>query len=596
MRSVWVPDVGHPPGGEADRKNSAVHETEVAAVCLSDDSRRADFLELIENQEWVARIFGDALLKQGADVNAVQGDGLTALHWAALKGDTELTTMLLSAGGNSRARTRFGGYTALHVAAENGHALVLKALLDAGADVAATTSVGTTALMLAAGAGNTEALTVLLDAGADVNAKEVERGHTPLMFAAAANRLPAVKLLLARRADPGVATHVTDLAALSRSGDNPDGRNLPTNTQVRSGGNAQPASVSATAATPAPPPAARIRMPGVDRSYFINELVASHGGMTPLLFAARQGYTDVALALLDAGVDVNQAKGGDGTTPLLIACINGHFDLAKLLLDRGADPNRVADNGVAPLYAVINLRWIQESGYPNPWAHFDQKTDYLGLMKVLLEKGADPNARVNRKVWYSGYNFDQSDVEEVGSTAFWRAAYGADVEAMKLLVNHGADPHIPTTKPPAAQREGGAPPVAVDSSAPATVAVGGPAVSALHAASGAGYGEGFAGNSHRYAPSGMLAAVKYLVDELHMDVNQRDDEGNTALHNAAARGDNDMVLYLVSKGADVKAVNRKGQTTVDLANGPVQRTQPFPETIAILEKLGAINNHKCVSC
>ena len=119
---------------------------------------------------------------------------------------------------------------------------------------------------------------------------------------------------------------------------------------------------------------------------------------------------------------------------------------------------------------------------------------------------------------------------------------------------------------------------------------------ALHAASGVGYGEGFAGNSHRYAPGGMLAAVKYLIDELHMDVNQRDDEGNTALHNAAARGDNAMVLYLVSKGADVKAVNRKGQTTVDMANGPVQRTQPYPETIAILEKLGAKNNHKCVSC
>jgi ankyrin repeat protein len=336
-------------------------------------------------------------------------------------------------------------------------------------------------------------------------------------------------------------------------------------------------------------------MPGVDRGYFINELVASHGGMTPLLFAVRQGYMDVATALIDAGVDVNQAKGGDGTTPLLIACINGQFDVAKMLLDRGADPNRAADNGVAPLYAVINLRWIQESGYPNPWAHLDQKTDYLALMTALLEKGADPNARVNRKVWYSGYNFDLADVEEVGSTAFWRAAYGADVDAMKLLIKYGADPHITTTRPPAAQREGGAPPVPDRSGLP-TIPVGGPAVPVLHAASGVGYGEGFAGNSHRYAPGGMLAAVKYLVDELQMDVNLRDDEGNTALHNAAARGDNEMVLYLVSKGADVKAVNRKGQTTVDMANGPVQRTQPYPETIAILEKLGATNNHKCVSC
>ena len=94
----------------------------------------------------------------------------------------------------------------------------------------------------------------------------------------------------------------------------------------------------------------------------------------------------------------------------------------------------------------------------------------------------------------------------------------------------------------------------------------------------------------------MLAAVKFIVERLHADVNAHDAEGNTALHHAASRGDNEMILYLVSKGADVKAINRAGQTTVDVANGPVQRVQPFPETIALLEKLGATNNHKCVSC
>ena len=128
------------------------------------------------------------------------------------------------------------------------------------------------------------------------------------------------------------------------------------------------------------------------------------------------------------------------------------------------------------------------------------------------------------------------------------------------------------------------------------VPVGGPGIPPLLAAAGVGYGEGFAANAHRFAPTGMLAAVKYLVEELHADVNAADHDGNTALHNAAARGDNEMILYLVSKGADVKAVNREGQTTVDMANGPVQRMQPFPETIALLEKLGAKNNHKCVSC
>ena len=114
--------------------------------------------------------------------------------------------------------------------------------------------------------------------------------------------------------------------------------------------------------------------------------------------------------------------------------------------------------------------------------------------------------------------------------------------------------------------------------------------------SGVGYGEGFAANSHRFAPNGMLAAVTYLVEELHADVNARDHEGNTALHHAAARGDVEMIQYLVSKGADVMAVNREGKTTADMANGPVQRIQPWPDALALLEKLGAKNNHKCVSC
>jgi hypothetical protein len=118
----------------------------------------------------------------------------------------------------------------------------------------------------------------------------------------------------------------------------------------------------------------------------------------------------------------------------------------------------------------------------------------------------------------------------------------------------------------------------------------------IHAASGVEYGEGYAGNSHRHAPDGWLPAVKYLVEELGADVNQRDDGGYTPLHHAAARGDNELILYLVSKGADVKAISRRGQTTADMANGPVSRISPIPETIALLEKLGSKNNHKCASC
>ena len=520
-----------------------------------------------------------ALIKQGANVNAPQGDGVTALHWAARRGDAELVTALVAAGANAHALTTFGGYTPLHLAAERGSAPAVKALLAAGAQADARTSTGATALMLAAAAGDTGAVAALIDAHADVNAAENDRLQTPLIFAAASNRVDAVKLLLARGANPNAATRLTDLSALSRNGQNPDGRNLAATGERR---------------RPAP---ARVLMPGVERQHLFNEQVAWQGGMTPLLYAVRQGYIDVARTLLDAGVPVNQRKAGDNATALLVATVNGQFDLAAYLLERGANPNLLAENGVGPLYATINLAWAPRAGYPQPRAQANQRLEYLEFMKRLLDAGADPNQRVNKKVWYTNFNFDQSGVDEAGATPFWRAAYGADVEAMKLLVSYGADPTIPTIKPAerpetgdAGRRE------SRDVSGRPPIPTGGPGVPALLAAAGVGYGEGFAGNSHRHAPGGMLAAVKYLVDELGADVNARDHEGNTAVHHAASRGDVEMIRYLVSKGADVRVVNREGQTTVDMANGPVQRVQPWPETIKYLESLGAKNNHRCLSC
>jgi hypothetical protein len=177
---------------------------------------------------------------------------------------------------------------------------------------------------------------------------------------------------------------------------------------------------------------------------------------------------------------------------------------------------------------------------------------------------------------------------------------------MKLLVAHGADPNIPTIAPPAPVRrgpQGGGPgqdgmPGATAQAKPTWPAIppGGPGAFAIHAAAGVEYGEGFAGNAHRHAPDGWLPVVKYLVEELGADVNARDNDGYTPLHHAAARGDNEMILYLVSKGADVTAIARSGQTTADMANGPVQRVSPFPATVALLEKLGSKNSHKCVSC
>jgi ankyrin repeat protein len=534
-----------------------------------------------------------ALLTQGADVNETEGDGVTALHWAARRGDAAMVRVLLVAGANPRAATRAGRYTPLHLAAERGSGEVVQALVAAGADVNAATSTGATPLMFAAAAGEASALTALLDGGADPNAAETYRGQTPLIWAAAANQPAAVSLLVSRGADPNKATNIIDYAALSRDGSNPDGRNLP---RRAAGRDTTPTTAQGTARA-VPAAERRVAIPGVDRNYLINELVYAQGGFAPIHYAAREGHAGVVDALLAAGVDVNTPTGGDGSTPLLVAAINGRFDLARRLIERGADPNLAAENGVAPLYAVINVQWSAKAAYPQPTAHRNQQTGYLELMELLLEKGADPNARVNKKVWYSEYNFDQSGVDEVGATAFWRAAYAADVDAMKLLVRYGADPNIPTLRPPGRPQTGDAITRPLDDvSGLPPVPLGGPGVSPILAAAGAGYGEGFAANSRRHAPHGMLAAVKYLVEELGADPNSRDHEGNSVLHNAAARGDNEMILFLVSKGADVMAVNREGQTTADMANGPVQRTQPFPETLELLMKLGARNNNKCQSC
>jgi ankyrin repeat protein len=509
------------------------------------------------------------LLKQGADVNAAEGDGTTALHWAASRGDAALTQMLLSAGANIRATTRLGGITALHLASQGGHATVVAALIAGGADPNLATTTGATALMLAARSGNTDTVTRLVETGADVNAKEKGFGQTALMIAAGLDRADVVRLLLSKSADWKAASSVSDLKSLT----------APIEEGGPRGGNANSAAM----------------VPGVTRPYRYNELIGTQGGLTALHFAARQGSATAARALVDGGADVDVPSPGDKATPLLVAVINGHFDLAAMLIDKGANPNLTSDAGVSPLYAVMNVQWAPIAAYPQPRSHLQQTRTYLDVMKLLLDRGADPNARVRRKVWYSGYNFDQSGVDESGATAFWRAAYAADVAAMKMLVSYGADPAIPTMK--IFSRRGPEDPVAgADKSGLPPLPIGGPGATPLHAAAGPGYAMGFAGNSHHVAPTGMLAAVRYLVEERGADVNAVDHDGNTAVHHAASRGDNELIKFLVAKGADVRKVNRAGQTTIDVANGPVQRTQPYPETIALLASLGAVNNNKCVSC
>ena len=559
-----------------------------------------------------------ALLTEGADVNAPQGDGMTALHWAAEAGDVEMVEMLLYAGANQQGVTRLGDYTPLHLASKAGKDRVVARLLEAGADPSAYTTTGeVTPLHFAAASGSVATVEALLDHGADVDVTESVRGQTPLMLAAGRNRVAVVQLLLDQGADPSILTYVVDIPALQRGDREASGRRnrvleafkeeqAPDDLGWRPDSRQVQAAVQA-AWSGEPPELTDDDPPEDDGSYTVAvgdpevrprsfaENVGGQGGFTALIHAAREGHVESAIALLDAGADIDQLSGGDHSSPLLIATINGHFDLAMLLLERGADANFASDAGAAPLFAALNVHWAPKARYPQQQAYRQQEAMYLDVMEALLEAGADPDVRLTRHLWYMSYTFDQLDVNTTGATAFWRAAYATDIPAMRLLIAHGADPNIPTQKV-ARQRRGGGDDLELDPSGLLPVPNGGPGAYPIHAATGVGYGEGFAGNAHRHVPDAWLPAARYLIEELGADVNARDLNAYTPLHHAAARGDNELIRYLIDRGADVMVVSRRGQTAVDMANGPVQRIQPFPETVALLESLGAVNNHRCVSC
>ena len=575
-----------------------------------------------------------SLLKQGADVNGAQGDGMSALHWAAERGDAELADMLLVAGADINAVTRIGQYTPLHLAGKSGSAPVITALVKTGADVnARSTNSGVTALHMAASSGSAAAVNALLDARADVNAKEAEAGQTPLIFAAGLNRVETIAALLERGADPAITTRVIDIPkfnALDRAAADSQRKVIEGFVGKGSEAKASPSQVQAAIQVgreivrsgKIPPRDPNAPIDPNQRNFNpeeINPPVATKGGMTALLHAARQGYLEAAEALLEGGAKIDQVNAGDGTSPLLTAIINGQFDMAMLLVKRGANPNIAArNNGVTPLWAAVNTPWQPRTRFPQPQEMELQKATYLEVMQALLDEGANANHRIASHPWYLVYtgcgNRNCGLADTSGSTAFWRAAYGTDLQAMKLLVAYGADPNIPTMAPQQQVRRGapggaiGGQPQgaggAIMPTAEANMAkydapvipYGGPGAFPIHAAAGVEYGEGFAGNAHRHAPEAWMAVMKYLVEELHADVNHRDNDGYTPLHHAAARGDNEMILYLVSKGADVTAVARSGQTTADMANGPVQRLSAIPDTIALLMKLGSKNNNRCVTC
>ncbi len=597
-----------------------------------------------------------SLLQGGADVNAAQGDGMTALHWAAEHGHVELADMLIYAGANVGPTTRVGAYTPLMVGARAGQGVIVSHLLEAGADVDARTGTGVTALHLAASSGSAEAVSALLDHGAEVDAKEVRWEQTPLMWAADQGRTEAAKLLILAGAEIDAMSKVVmietltaedaiegrargermaairaqaladatagqeswaepaaddeeEVAAADDEEAKADDEEAKADDEEAKADEEEKAEDEQAQVVPdqdavAPPPAIEDEKDDEDEDddpdpepLGYDDLVGGHGGLTALHHAVRQGHTETAMALLDAGAELNLVTGGDHTSPVLLATINGHYDMAAEFVAMGADVNLPSHAGATPLFAAINVYWAPKALYPQPRAYEQQTLSYLDFMQILLDAGADPNARVSKHIWYMSYNFDLLGINVDGATAFWRAAYATDVQAMKLLVANGADHTIPTRKPAQrARRGGGGDTPDEDPSGLEPIPAGGPGVYPIHAASGVGYGQNFAANSHRYVPDGWLPAVKYLVEELGVEVDARDHDGYSAVHHAAARGDTELIMYLVEKGADVTLVSRRGQTTADMANGPQSRVQPFPEALELLVSLGAVNNNKCRSC
>jgi ankyrin repeat protein len=556
------------------------------------------------------------LLAGGADADTAQGDGMTALHWAAERGHAAVADLLLSAGATVEAKTRIGSYTPLHLASRGGHGSIATALLHAGADPhATTTGSGVTPIHLAAAAmDGAEIVTELLRRGADVDAPEASSGQTPLMFAAAYNRTEAVVALLGYDADPAVRTQTIDVLrsmAVDReagirlydaigefqdaAAEGPDWEPSPVQVQAAimaqrdfllSGYDPGPVDGESLARVNAEYPGG----PLVTHPPYREVLVRKTGGMSALLHAAREGHIESALALLDGGADIDQVS-ADNTSPLLMATLNGQFDLAMVLVERGANPNVTASfDGAAPLFATLQTQWAPQSNFPQPRAHDNQKTVHLDVMRALLEAGADPDMRLHTHLWYWEYGLTKIGLDLTGATPFWRAALAQDLAVMRLLVSYGADVNIPTRWPAVGMRErrqqDGR---QQEDSGLRSIPEGVENAYPIHVATGGGY-LGLGAFSMRNAPDQFLPAVRYLIEELGADVNMRDSWLYTPLHYAAARGDNEMIEYLVSQGGDVTAITRLGQSTADMARGGRSgffTRVAFPETEELLLSLGS---------
>lgn len=445
-----------------------------------------------------------------ADPAAADSDGTTLLHWAVYYNDETLVRRLIELGADVSAVNDYGA-TPLSQAAIQGNAEVLRMLLAAGADPDERGADDQTAIMIVARTDNLEAARVLLEAGADVNAVEKWRGQTALMWAAAQRHPEMLRLLLEHGADPDVQSMPNDWER-----------------QVT----AEP----------------RIK-------------VLPTGGFTPLLYAAREGCARCVEYLVEYGADVNKPD-PDEVTPLIMATLNAKWDSAKVLLEAGADPDKWDWWGRTPLYAAVDYNTLPHGGRPDRLS--SDLTTSLEMIEMLLEAGANPNMQLKLFPPYRSLGADRGadGILSIGATPLLRAARGGDIPAMKLLLQHGALPDLPTLA----------------------------GVTPLMAASGFRASPidtrgRFRGEQQAYESANLL------LETGKVDVNAREERGQTALFGAASQGYNSVVRLLADHGADLEVRDNNGNTPVDAAMGRAGRFgrgaggDEHLETAALLENL-----------
>jgi len=451
----------------------------VSAAAFAATNGNTALVDAVKNQDTEAV---RTLLKQHVDVNATEPDGTTALDWAAHWGDLDTVQALLEAGANVTAINRYGA-TPLSEAVRIGSEALVNKLLDAGADPnTLVTAQAETVLMKASRDGDVGAVKALLAHNAEVNAKENFRGQTAVMWAAAEGHADIVSLLAAHGADLNLRSYDRDTKAPKME-----------------------------AGTPTAP--------------------IARGGLTALLFAARQGEVVTVKALLDAKADIN-AVDSDGNNALVLAILNGHYDLTQMLIDRGEDVNIAAKNGRTALYSAVEMHDVDWS--PRPARRETDKTTSMDIIKSLVDHKANVNAQLTAPAPIEKHAQDMGDrTMAAGTTPFTRAARSADVDLMHYLLDHGADPKL----------------VGKDNQTALMVAAG------------------LAWNDHiRGTEAEALEAVK-LCASLGLDVNAVTDKGETALHGAAHRGADSIAKFLIEKGANPNVRNKKGFTPLDLAMG-----------------------------